>query len=184
MPLIALHPGGGSYSLARRWPIARYAELGRRLHHDYKAKLLLIGGPEERPLAQNMLDLLDHPDWAEDATGAHTPHQLATLLSTCALFVGNDSFPMHLAAAVGIPTVAIFGPSNAEAWGPYTPDTPERARIVRRTDLACMPCIYRGHTLGTPQGCPPRPCLTELSVASVLRAAHAIYPATNATPST
>lgn len=184
-PLIALHPGSGSYSLARRWPIARYAELGRRLHHDYHARLLLIGGPEERPLIQHLLDLLAHPDWAEDATSAQTPHQLAARLSRCALFVGNDSFPMHLAAAVGIPTVAIFGPSNAEAWGPYTPDTPARTRIVRRTDLACMPCIYRGHALGTPQGCPPRPCLTELSVASVLRAAHAIYPGpTNATPPT
>lgn len=174
-PLIALHPGSGGYSLARRWPIDRYAELGRRLHEDYHARLLLIGGPEERPLVQSLLDLLGHPDWVEDATGAHTPHQLAVRLSECALFVGNDSFPMHLAATVSIPTVAIFGPSNAQAWGPYTPDAPARARIVRRTDLACMPCIYRGHALGTPQGCPPRPCLTELSVASVLRAAHAIY---------
>lgn len=176
-PLIVLHPGSGSYSLARRWPVERYAELGRRLHDDYNAHLLLVGGPEERPLIQSLLDLLDHPDWAEDATGAHTPHQLALRLSRCALFVGNDSFPMHLATAVGLPTVAIFGPSNAEAWGPYTPDTPQQTRIVRRTDLACMPCIYRGHTLGTPEGCPPRPCLTELSVASVLRAVRAIYPA-------
>jgi ADP-heptose:LPS heptosyltransferase len=176
-PVIALHPGSGSYSLARRWPVERYAELGRRLHDTYGARLLLVGGPEERSLVQSMLDLLGRPDWAEDATGAHSPHQLALRLSRCALFVGNDSFPMHLAAAVGIPTVAVFGPSNADAWGPYTPDAPERARIVHRTDLACMPCIYRGHALGTPQGCPPRPCLTELSVASVLHAVRAIYPA-------
>lgn len=179
-PVIALHPGSGSYSLARRWPLDRYAELSRGLNETYGARLLLVGGPEERPLVQSLLDLLGQPDWAEDATGAHSPHQLALRLSTCALFVGNDSFPMHLAAAVGIPTVAIFGPSNADAWGPYVPDAPERARIVRRTDLACMPCIYRGHALGTPQGCPPRTCLTELSVASVLRATRAIYPAQSA----
>ncbi|MGZ3638757.1 MAG: glycosyltransferase family 9 protein [Ktedonobacterales bacterium] len=176
-PVIALHPGSGSYSLARRWPVDRYVELGRRLHDTYGARLLLVGGPEERPLVESLLDLLGRPDWAEDATGALSPHQLALRLSQCALFVGNDSFPMHLAASVGLPTVAIFGPSNADAWGPYTPDAPERARIVHRTDLACMPCIYRGHALGTPQGCPPRTCLTELSVAAVLRAVRAIYPA-------
>lgn len=175
-PLIALHAGSGGYSLARRWPLDRYAALGRRLHDMYGARLLLVGGPEERPLVQSLLDLLGRPHWAVAATDTHTPHQLALRLSQCALFVGNDSFPTHLAAAVGIPTVAIFGPSNADAWGPYTPDAPEQTRIVRRSDLACMPCIYRGHALGTPQGCPPRPCLTELSVASVLRAARAIYP--------
>ena len=175
-PQIALHPGSGGYSLARRWPLDRYAELARRLHETYGARLLVVGGPEERPLVQELLGLLGQPEWAEDVAGPQPPRRLATLLSGCDLFVGNDSFPMHLAAAVGIPTVAIFGPSNADAWGPYVPDAPERARIVRRGDLACMPCVYRGHTLGTPQGCPPRPCLTELSVASVLRAARALRP--------
>jgi ADP-heptose:LPS heptosyltransferase len=142
----------------------------------------VVGGPEERPLVQELLGLLGQPEWAEDVAGPQPPRRLATLLSGCDLFVGNDSFPMHLAAAVGIPTVAIFGPSNADAWGPYMPDAPERACIVRRGDLACMPCIYRGHTLGTPQGCPPRPCLTELSVASVLRAARALRPSQPISP--
>ena len=175
-PLIALHPGSGAYSPARRWPLERYIELAQALHDQSAARIVLIAGPEERELAAQFTAQLAHPDWliAPSALGADgSPRGLAQLLSQCALFIGNDSFPMHLATLVGAPVVAIFGPTNVAAWRPYTTDSLTRATVVRRsgTDLACMPCIYRGHALGTPQGCPPRPCLTTLPMMPVLRAA-------------
>lgn len=171
-PQIALHPGGGAYSLARRWPASRYAELAQALWMEFGATITLLGDAEERALQAEILDALGRPRWASALPGEVSPRRLAEILGANHLFIGNDSLPMHLAAAAGTPVVAIFGPSNAQAWGPYAPHAPERAIVVRRDDLPCSPCIYRGHALGTPQGCPPRPCLTELRVDPVLLAAR------------
>lgn len=171
-PRIALHAGGGAYSLARRWPARRYIELAQALWAEFGATITLLGGPEERALQEEILDALGRPPWVSAAPGAVSPRRLAETLAASHLFIGNDSLPMHLAAAAGTPIVAIFGPSNAQAWGPYLPHAPERAIVVRRDDLPCSPCIYRGHALGTPQGCPPRPCLTELKIDLALLAAR------------
>jgi heptosyltransferase-2 len=171
-PQIALHPGGGVYSLARRWPASRYVELANALWTEFGATITLLGGSEERTLHAEILDALGRPRWASAAPGDVSPRRLAELLGASHLFIGNDSLPMHLAAAAGTPIVAIFGPSNAQAWGPYLPHAPQRAIVVRRDDLPCSPCIYRGHALGTPQGCPPRPCLTELAIDPALVAAR------------
>jgi heptosyltransferase-2 len=166
-PLIAMHAGSGSYSVARRWPVERYAQLAARLHQEYDARIVLLSGPEERLTERSLLARLGRPEWIE-AYHTDSPHELARMLAHCALFIGNDSFPMHLATLAGVPTVAVFGPSNHHAWGPYRPDAPREVYVVRRNDLACSPCFYRGHFLGMPQGCPPRPCLTELPVERVL----------------
>jgi len=168
---VALHAGSGTYSLARRWPPERYAELARALHEEERVEVILVGGPKEAGLNREIWELLSMPEWMRLATTAE-PRELAELLAACDLFVGNDSFPMHLAVAVGLPVVAVFGPSNARAWGPYAPEAGERVQVVRRADLPCSPCLYRGHALGTPGGCPPRPCLTELEPQVVLAAAR------------
>ena len=171
-PHIALHPGSGAYSVARRWPATRYVELARALGDEFNAHVTLVGGPEERYLAASVIAALGEPAWVANAVGATSPRQLAETLSGAQLFIGNDSLPMHLATATGVPVIAIFGPSNASAWGPYAPGQSERVAVIRRADLPCSPCIYRGHALGTPQGCPPRCCLTELTIAPVLLAAR------------
>jgi heptosyltransferase-2 len=177
-PVVAMHPGSGGYSVARRWPAERFAEVAAALHTEFGAHVLLVGGAEERALHADILTrlrrtyrALGEPLWVRSLAGTTEPRQLAHELAGCALFVGNDSLPMHLAAAAGVPVVAVFGPSNAHAWGPYVPDAPERAIVVRR-ELACSPCFYRGHALGTPQGCPPRSCLTELPATMALAAAR------------
>ena len=88
------------------------------------------------------------------------------------LFVGNDSALIHLSAAVGTPTVAIFGLSNFKAWGPYTGDITKKRATVVHLDLSCMPCFYRDHYLGTPEGCMTRDCLALLGVDPVAAAAR------------
>jgi ADP-heptose:LPS heptosyltransferase len=170
-PQVALHPGSGSYSFARRWSAEHYGELAAALHREYGAGILLVTGKDEQSLEQKIRKSLGYPAWIESSI-SEPFHQLARRLSQCSLFVGNDSFPMHLAALVGIPTVGVFGPSNHQAWGPYRPDAPREVYVVRRSDLPCSPCFYRGHSLGMPQGCPPRNCLTELPVERVLWAAR------------
>lgn len=171
-PQIALHPGGGAYSLARRWPASRFVELAQALWTEFGASITLLGDADERALQAEILDALGRPRWATALPAPVAPRELAAILGASHLFIGNDSLPMHLATAVGTPVVAVFGPSNAQAWGPYAPHAPERAIVVRRDDLPCSPCIYRGHALGTPQGCPPRPCLTDLRIDPVLLAAR------------
>ena len=166
-PLVALHPGSGSYSVARRWPVERYGELALALHRDFGARILLLSGGEERALSPRLPQKLGYPEWIEMAVSLPF-HQLARRLNGAALFIGNDSFPMHLAALAGIPVVGVFGPSNHLAWGPYRPDAPRDTYVVRRSDLPCSPCFYRGHSLGMPEGCPPRNCLTELPLERVL----------------
>lgn len=171
-PRVALHVGSGGYSLARRWPAIRYVQLARALRLEFAATMTLVGGPEETDLAASVIESLGAPPWATSEVGETSPRRLAELLASARLFIGNDSLPMHLATATGIPVIAIFGPSNASAWGPYAPGEPERVTVIRRSDLPCSPCVYRGHTLGTPQGCPPRQCLTELEIGPALAAAR------------
>ena len=79
---------------------------------------------------------------------------------------------MHLATAVDTPTVAIFGLTNSDAWGPYTDDLSTQQAVVVKLDLPCMPCFYRGHDLGTPEGCMARDCLAMLGVDPVATAAR------------
>ena len=171
-PRVVLHPGSGAYSLARRWPAGRYVQLARALRVEFSASVTLIGGMEERDLATSIIESLDAPTWITSAAGETSPRLLAETLAGAHLFIGNDSLPAHLATAAGVPVIAIFGPSNARAWAPYAPSEPERVVIIRRSDLPCSPCIYRGHELGTPQGCPPRSCLTELEIGPALQAAR------------
>jgi ADP-heptose:LPS heptosyltransferase len=174
-PLIAIHPGAGAYSRARIWPADRFAALAARLITDHNAHILLIGGPNETEAANELLDLvtkeIQNPkSKIQNLTGRASIHQTAALIERCDLFVGGDSGPMHVAAAVGTPIVAIFGPSNKEAWGPYTPPgVPDLHTVIAR-DLPCQPCFYRAHSLGLREGCGPRPCLLGLGIEPVAAA--------------
>ncbi len=94
------------------------------------------------------------------------------MLELADLFIGNDSALMHLAVAGKTPSVAIFGLTNHKAWGPFTGNDPQRKATVVRLDLPCMPCFYRGHSLGTPEGCATRDCLTQLGIDPVTVAAR------------
>jgi heptosyltransferase-2 len=87
---------------------------------------------------------------------------------------------MHVASAVGIPIVGVFGPSNHVSWGPYgaaewgSESLDNRRAVVVRYDLPCAPCLYRGFVPGTPRGCRSRDCLTLVEPATVAAAALAL----------
>ncbi len=87
------------------------------------------------------------------------------------LMGGPEEAELHQ-QAVGTPTVAIFGLTNSDAWGPYTGGISGRHAVVVKLDLPCMPCFYRGHDLGTPEGCMTRDCLAMLGVDPVAVAAR------------
>lgn len=171
-PIIAMHPGSGGYSTARRWPPGRFAQLADLLYQDFGGQLILVGGPEEVALHRRIMDMLQSDVPVRSFAGKGNIKVTAAVLEQADLFIGNDAGPMHLAAAVGTPTLAIFGLSNAQAWGPYSGGAPGRQALVVKMDLPCMPCFYRGHDLGTPEGCMTRDCLTLLGIDPVAAAAR------------
>lgn len=187
-PIIAMHPGAGGYSTARRWAPERFAQLAETLHTAVGGQVLLVGGPEEQDLHQHIMDMLPATTPIRSLAGKGSVKVTAAVLELASLFIGNDAGPMHLAAAVGTPTVAIFGLSNHKAWGPYTGDantsdglSSRRAAVVR-LNLSCMPCFYRDHLLGTPEGCATRDCLAWLGVEPVALAARRLLRETGKYP--
>jgi heptosyltransferase-2 len=119
-PLIALHPGAGWYSLARRWPPAYFAQLARMLISQFRATILLVGGPDEVELAEQVRWGIGkyHSGEVRVVAGRTSIAQSAALFARCDLFIGNDSGPLHLATAAGVPAIGIFGLSNWRAFGP------------------------------------------------------------------
>ena len=167
-----MHPGSGGYSTARRWAPERFAQLADTLFSDIGGQLILLGGPEEAELHRQIFELMQSDMPVHSFAGKGTIRVAAAILEQADLFIGNDSGLMHMATAVGTPTVAIFGLTNSAAWGPYTGHDPSRKAVVVKLDLPCMPCFYRGHDLGTPEGCMTRDCLTLLEVDPVATAAR------------
>lgn len=166
-PLVAIHPGSGGYAPARRWEPAKWAAVADALAARYAAAILLVGTPADG--ADQVAAAMAAP--ALNLAGRTDLPTLAALLARCDLFLGADSGVMHLATAVGAPVVALFGPSNHLAWGPWAPDSP--AAVVR-LDLSCSPCSYVGHAVGWRNGCWHRSCMADLEPDRVLAAVEAL----------
>lgn len=151
--LIGIHPGGSSFD--KRWPERNYAELADKLSDDYEASILLLHGPDEAELTHTIQEAMDSP---AIIYSPKTIRELGAVLSLCSLVVCNDSGPMHLAAALDVPTVAIFGPTDYVAWRPMS----KKASIVRR-DMPCWPCNAHKCKIGWE-------CTKKLPVDTVLNA--------------
>jgi len=127
-PLVGLHPGAGK--LANRWPPEGFARVGDYCAVKYRAQILLFFGQKERALAAAVQENMRHP-------AVEIPPQplrrLAAILSQLRLYVGNDTGTTHLAAAVGTPVVAIFGPTDSHQWKPWG----DRVIAVQAQDGRC-----------------------------------------------
>jgi ADP-heptose:LPS heptosyltransferase len=113
-PLIAVHPGSGSK--AKNWPLENYVSLVQSLYQRCRGTVLVVEGPAERNMIDNMSEVLDGITFI--ALQCLPLPLLAAVLSQCSLFIGNDSGITHLAAALGLPTIALFGPTDPYVWGP------------------------------------------------------------------
>jgi ADP-heptose:LPS heptosyltransferase len=180
-PYIVLHPGVGGYAPARQWPVARLAAVGKVLAAEGYA--LVVTGGRDASAARASRDLRAALGGtpARDLTGTCDLGTTAAVYAGAALFIGSDSGMAHLAAAVGAGAhragcIAVFGPSNHRAWGPYgavecNPGAlvvPAGARVVvLRSTIPCSPCFYTGYTLGRPNGCPSRNCLLDVQASDV-----------------
>lgn len=127
---------GAAYGSAKCWPPSRFAEVANRLKAQADADVILFGAAAETAVSAAIASEMVRPPI--DLTGKTDIADLPALLSLCHVFVGNDSGAMHVAAAVGLPTVAIFGPTDPFGTAPVTP----RCTIVREK-LYCSPCFLR-----------------------------------------
>ena len=127
---------GASYGSAKCWPPERFAKAINQLLKERKAEVILFGTPAEAGVSAAIRAGLDQP--ALDLTGATQIAELPALLACCTAFLGNDSGAMHVAAAVGLPVVAVFGPTDPEGTAPVTP----RCTIVQEKPY-CSPCFLR-----------------------------------------
>ena len=127
---------GASYGSAKCWPPPRFAELANRLQSQTDADIILFGTASEAAVSNAIAAEMRRPPI--DLIGKTTIADLPALLSQCYLFIGNDSGAMHVAAAVGLPVVAVFGPTDPLGTAPVTP----RCTIVQEKPY-CSPCFLR-----------------------------------------
>jgi len=156
--VVALHPGGGSRN--KLWPIENFLDLATRITADLGLKTILLIGPAEREYLGGWLERMRSMNsmWAEHLPLIH----VASLLERCRCYMGNDSGITHLAAAVGIPTIALFGPTDPEIWGPRG----ERVAILRKNP-GCSPCSEEEL-----DRCNQRRCLELIEVEEVMERAR------------
>ena len=127
---------GASYGSAKCWPPDRFAELANRLQAQSDADVILFGTPAESAVSSAIASGMGHAPI--NLTGKTSIADLPALLSQCHLFIGNDSGAMHVAAAVGLPVVAVFGPTDPFGTAPVTP----RCSIIQEKPY-CSPCFLR-----------------------------------------
>jgi heptosyltransferase-2 len=152
-PVVALAPGAVGPS--KRWPAASYAALTRRLLADGFA-VWVLGGPDEKALAAEIVGDTD----ARDLTGRDLRDAILALAGAAAA-VSNDSGLLHVAAAVGTPSIGIFGPTSPWHWAPLNPLA---ATMETTATLDCRPCHKPNCRLGHHR------CMTEIGADEVLAA--------------
>jgi lipopolysaccharide heptosyltransferase II len=127
---------GASFGSAKCWPPTRFAELVNRLQSENDSEVILFGTAAEAAVVRAISSELHRPPI--DLTEKTSIADLPALLSRCHIFIGNDSGAMHVAAGVGLPVVAVFGPTDPNGTAPVTP----RSTIVLQRPY-CSPCFLR-----------------------------------------
>ena len=144
--LIGIHPGGNwEYKL---WDAKNYANVASILAEKLDAAILLFAGPNERELQSKVAEMMDVPPLLVKTDDLR---HLAALISACDVYIGNDTGPMHIAAAVGTPVVVLFGSTNHIRSGPYGN---KRTVVQSGINLGCNPCHPGRH----PGGCGAGSC--------------------------
>jgi lipopolysaccharide heptosyltransferase II len=132
--LVCVHPTAGTEM--RQWPKEYFAELIDLLVEQENVNIALIGGPGEEEVNADILERVRHPEAVSSLLGELALSELPGLLTACALFVGNNSGPQHIAAGLGVPTVGIHsGVIDSLEWGPLGPHA-----VAIRREMTCSPC--------------------------------------------
>jgi lipopolysaccharide heptosyltransferase II len=156
-PLVLLAPGA-AHGPAKRWPAARFGETAEILRTRIGAAVAVVGTEADAPLAAEIAASMSVPP--ADLAGRTGLGELLGLFDRAAVLVANDSGPLHMANALRTPVVAVFGPTDPRATGPFH----EPARVLMIEGVPCWPCEYRV--------CPyDHRCMTGIAAAEAARAA-------------
>ncbi|MBT4900111.1 MAG: glycosyltransferase family 9 protein, partial [Nitrospina sp.] len=153
-PIIGINPGAGFES--KQWELARFAELADRVSEELEASILLTWGPGEELKAQQISAHMKQKNWIAPPTSIL---ESIALYKRMALLVSCDSGPLHLVAALGIPTVSIFGPTDPTRNGAYGVNHEAVYKV-----LACSFCWKKTCPLGTKE------CMQQVTVDEVFQA--------------
>jgi heptosyltransferase-2 len=138
LPVIGVSPGA-AYGGAKRWPPERFAEAAGRIASAIGATVALFGSNDERPVCEFVAGRLKAAGHAApNFAGRTSLSEFIEMAAACALFLTNDSGAMHVASALGVPTVAVFGATDHEATGPAGLHA-----LVVREPVDCSPCLLR-----------------------------------------
>jgi ADP-heptose:LPS heptosyltransferase len=151
-PVLAIAPGSGARE--KNWPVASFEAIARWWRERFGGNVITILGPVEEERGG-----YDDLCCASLTVRGVSLDRLTALLARCRLYLGNDSGISHLAAAVGVPTAAVFGPSDATQWKPRGKNV-----LLLRRDVLCSPC-----TFSAMKACPHRECLADLTLPAVIR---------------
>jgi len=159
-PVVGLNPGGGW--AVKRWPPAYFGRLADALIDEYGVEVLVLWGPGEEGLAEEVEGAMkNRPLLLPEVTLS----ELGAFLKRCCLLVSNDSGPMHMAAALEVPTVGIFGPTDPRAQGPWG----DGHGVVRKETVDCLGC----NRIDCPIG---NICMTTLEPREVLAKVRSFMP--------
>jgi heptosyltransferase-2/heptosyltransferase-3 len=164
--LVIIHPGTGGPS--KLWMDERWAAVADALGSQSKVQVVLTGGPDEKALVARIVEFMRSRPHV--LAGKTTVGQLAALMGSAALVLGVDSGPLHLAAAMGTPTIHLYGPGDDKRFGPWG-DT--NRHHVLRSELWCSPC---GVFAACPRGLDQPECMTLIHVEHVLTVAREQLP--------
>ncbi len=155
--LVGVHPGGSGRWQTKRWDLERWASVCDALAQQ-GAQVVVVGGPEERALGAELTRLANRPPLV--VIGETTLMELACIIKRCQLFLAHDSSSLHVAAAVGTPAIALFGPTDPRRHLP-----PNFKGQVMKKDVFCSPCYSaRCRTI-------THACMKQISIEEVLTAA-------------
>ena len=163
-PIIGVSPGA-AYGGAKRWLPERFAESAIAIARDHHAAVAVFGSEAEQPIAQRVAYAVRAAGCAAVNFAGDIPlARFIEIAAACELFLTNDSGPMHIASALGVPTIAIFGATDDIATGPTGP----KSRVVRHP-VECSPCLLRE--------CPiDHRCMTRVSAGDVIQQAFSVLP--------
>jgi heptosyltransferase-2/heptosyltransferase-3 len=162
--IVVIHPGAGSP--IKRWTAESWAIVAERIASKLDAAVVLTGADAERGEVAAIMDKMRNVP-ALSLAGETNVAELAALYSRAALVLGPDSGPLHLAVAVGTPTVHLYGPADPARFGPW--GDPQR-HIVLTSGIACRPCNILAWSGDRPEN---HPCIRDITPRQVMDAAFA-----------
>jgi len=163
-PLVGVHVGANpDFPVVRSWPAERFARVCNHLAERYGATVLLTGTASERQMVAEVVGLAQCPEALVDLSGRTSVKVLAALMEHLSLYISNDTGSMHVAVAMGVATIGIFGPGDWQSYGTYPPESGFR---MVRTPVNCWPC--------TDRACVSRACMLGVTVEQVIGEVDAV----------